>query len=570
MSLGARCRIKAVAALIIFGGLLAPEGVSAQGLQLPGAVEPGRREPPRLDVPQAPAELEWSVQLPPGAEPPESLKAEKLTLNDLIIDGVTIYRREQLIDLFKPFLGKEITFGQFYGIARAIQRRYRKDGYILTFSYVPPQTVENGVFHIAVVEGFVERVIVADVEGRTKRTLERGLAPIVSARPLNVRTLERYLLLANDLAGVKVTGVLRPSRTTRGATVLEVKVRRKPISARATFDNRSSEFSGPLATSYNLSANNAAGTGERISLGLSEASLFTELTSITAGYQQPLGADGLRVNLAVEQSKTEPGFTLDQSNVKTSTFSFDADLSYPIIRSREENLSIGAGFTVRDTEVQTFGALLNRDRTRLARANLTYNKFGFLGGSSSAVLGLNQALPILDANDTDKDPGFTSRDDAHRYFSTATLDLAHVQPLGEGFELRLNATGQYARTATIASEEFAVGGAEFGRAYNSGEITGEDGVAFSVELNFNPRVKIPLIRRVLPYGFYDFGKAWDKSPGSSSELGRSLSSAGIGVQVATLFGMTFRLEYAYPLTKHPSNQTDGKQGRVFFFTGWSY
>ena len=204
-------RLFVAATLSCVIGLLPPGAALAQLQQLPGAAEPGRKSPPRLVLPPATTELEWSIQLPPGAEPPKALKLEKLTLNDVRLVGVTVYRREQLSDLFNPYLGKEITFDQFYGISRAIQTRYRKDGYILSFSYVPPQTVEGGVFTIAVVEGFVERVQVNDIDGRLKKKLEQLLEPITRSRPLNVRTLERYLLLSNDLAGTKVTGVLRPS-----------------------------------------------------------------------------------------------------------------------------------------------------------------------------------------------------------------------------------------------------------------------------------------------------------------------------------------------------------------------
>jgi hemolysin activation/secretion protein len=163
-----------------------------------------------------------------------------------------------------------------------------------------------------------------------------------------------------------------------------------------------------------------------------------------------------------------------------------------------------------------------------------------------------------------------SRADANPWFNKVTLDMVHAQPLFAGLNLRLSAKGQYARAPTPASEEFSVGGADYGRAYNSGEATGEDGVAASAELTYMPGWKIPMVNRLQPYGFYDFGKAWDRRSDSSTGLAQSLSSAGFGIRSYLINGLTFRLEYAYPLTKQPSNQTDGKNGRVFFFTGWSY
>lgn len=554
--------------LVCLAAIYGQQTTSAQLLQLPGAVEPGRKDPQPLKAPPKPAELEWSVQLPPGAEPPAALKAEKLTLNDLKLLGVTVYRREQLVDLFQPLLGKEITFDQFYGVSRAIQARYRKDGYILSFSYVPPQTVEGGVFTITVVEGFVERVQINDVGGPLKETLAQHLAAITLSRPLNVRVLERYLLLANDLAGLKVTGVLRPSEKTRGAAVLVAKVHRRPVDGGVNYDNRGSAFSGPLQTNANIAVNSAFGTGERISITASEASFFNEKTAIAASYRQPIGSDGARVDVAADYSESNPGSTLKTFDVKTTSLSVDIDASYPVIRSREKNLTFGAGLTYRNTKVDLLGAPFNRDRLNLLRAGVNYSDSGFLGGSSRLVLGLTQSVPILAATDPAKET--MSRADANRYFTKANLDISHVRSLYRGIGLRLSATAQYSRAPTPSSEEFSLGGDGYGRAYNSGELTGEDGVGVSAELSYDPPLKLSYLRYLRTYGFYDFGKAWDKSSSASLGLKQSLSSAGLGFRAGFPFGLTLRLEYAYPLTREPSNQTGEKHGRLFFFTGWSY
>ena len=54
---------------------------------------------------------------------------------------------------------------------------------------------------------------------------------ITADRPTNIRTLERYLLLANDLPGLKFTTTLKASPTSPGASTLIVEVIEKPIDA---------------------------------------------------------------------------------------------------------------------------------------------------------------------------------------------------------------------------------------------------------------------------------------------------------------------------------------------------
>ncbi len=548
--------------------LLSAAPTLAQLQQLPGSAEPGRQAPRPPALPPALTDLEWSVQLPPGAEPPPSLKAETLTLKDIRLIGVTAYSRAQLIDLFKDDLGKTITFERFYAIARAIQQRYRQDGYILSFAYIPPQTVEDGIFTITVVEGFVESVRIGDVDGTLKDTLADALAPITASRPLNVRTLERYLLLANDLAGVKVTAVLRPSKITRGATVLVAKVRRTPVSGGATIDNRSSDFTGPWGSSVSASANSLFGTGERLGLTLSEAGWLKEKQAISGVYQQPIGTEGLRIDTGVSQTETEPGSTLAEFNVETSTLEITSDISYPVIRSRAQTLSIGGGFTFRNSEVDLLGQPFNEDRLRLLRANVNYSNGSVLGGSTRIVLGATQSLQVLNATDPRSDS--TSRADADMDFAKLNLDVIYARPLFAGITAQISVTAQYATRPTPASEEFSLGGDGFGRAYNSGELSGEDGVGFSAEVSRSLGIKSAYLRYLNGYGFYDIGKVWDRASASSLGPADSLASAGVGLRAGLPYGLTLRLEYDHPLTREPSHQNGEKNGRIFFFASWAY
>lgn len=555
----------ALAAVLAVG----PAAAQTPPTQLPGAAEPGRVVPPEPVLPP-PIDLQWSIELPPGIEPPKALRGVSMTLKDIVLDGVTVYRREDLLDLFGNFLGKEITFGEFYDIARAIQARYRRDGYILTFTYIPPQTVETGVFRITVVEGFIDQIVVEDVEGRLKSTLEAILAPLARMRPLKSDHLERYLLLANDLAGIKVTGVLQPSKAARGATDLIAKVVHKTFDGGAGIDNRASEFTGRWQANVDFAVNSALGTGERFSMTLLEANGFNELVSVTARYSQPVGAEGLRLDTVVSYSDAEPGFTLDSFEVETQNLNIDFDASFPVIRTRAETLTLSAGLTYRNTKVDLLQAPFTRDRIRLVRGRVSYNRVGFIGGSSAVTLGVAQALPVLNHTDPDSEATDTSRADSQPHFTKATLDIVHLQPLPASFGLRLAVSSQYARAPLPASEEFSVGGARFGRAYNAGEVTGEDGIAVSAELEYVINPGIALIRRIRPYGYFDFGKVWDESSSSSEGLAQSLASAGVGVRLALIQGATVRLEYARPLTRGPSNQTGDKQDRFTFFAGWRF
>jgi hypothetical protein len=60
-------------------------------------------------------------------------------------------------------------------------------------------------------------------------------AKITADRPLNIRTLERYLLLANDLPGLRFSTTLKASKTEQAAATLWVEVTEKPVEWNARF-----------------------------------------------------------------------------------------------------------------------------------------------------------------------------------------------------------------------------------------------------------------------------------------------------------------------------------------------
>ncbi len=546
-------------ALAVFLGAARP----AAAQQIPSTVEPGRPEAPAPPLPKKPVQLDWTVILPGGADVPPGLAAEKIDFADLRLTGVTVYEREDLLDLFAQYQGQVITFGELYGIARAIQARYQGDGYLLSFTYVPPQRVKDGIYTIAVVEGFVDRIIVEDVDGRLKRTIERQMAPITEDRPLRIEVLERYMLLTNDLSGVTASGILQPAEGTPGAADLVVKVTRVPVDAGLAFDNRGSKFGGPWRTAADVGVNSILGLGERLFADASTTPFEPkELKSAGLGFLQPLGDEGIRVRVHAGYTKSTPGFTLRAADVETTGINADLDVSYPLIRSRTRNLTLSAGLSLRNTTVDMLGVNnFNRDRLRTFRAAATFSESGFLNGATGGRVQFTQGLPVLDATDSDDDD--MSRADAVRAFSKVDISLVRAQPLFAGLTLTASLIGQYSFDPLAASEEFAAGGPRFGRAYDLAEVTGEHGLAGALELSYALYPETPYIEAISPYVFYDIGKTWDEKTDDSAGLGESLASTGLGVEVSLIHGIDLSLEYARPLTRTPLSDP-GAAGRVFF------
>lgn len=197
-----------VAAAFLFAALFANP---AAAQTVPGPADISRQPQNAERPPEMPALQPSPVQpsgapsmaIPPGAE------HMMLTLAALQVDGVTAYSPEELSGLWRNDIGKAVSILHLYEIAAAITARYRSDGYALSRAYIPAQEIENGVAHIAVVEGYIGDVRF-DGEMPKSHLLKEAYRRLTSERPMNIKTLERQMLLLNDLPGIDFKAVLKP------------------------------------------------------------------------------------------------------------------------------------------------------------------------------------------------------------------------------------------------------------------------------------------------------------------------------------------------------------------------
>jgi hemolysin activation/secretion protein len=414
--------------LAIAGGISAAHA-QVPRIELPGSVQPGRDQP--LPLPIAPeSDFDFTIQAPKRAPVPRAADELTFTLRDIVVTGATIYPPDSLRPLYEPLIGHEVKLADIIAVAEAIEAKYRQAGYLLTRAYVPPQRVGNGVFSLSVVEGFVKAV---DVEGggsAAQRMIKAYLQPVLTARPLDVRTMERALLLANDIPGVVASGLLRPSPDEPGASDLVVTLTQTPVSGGFATDNRGSKFAGPWSVRGDVAVSNLFDDNDQLAANVSSVPDSLEKLTAQLRYSHPVGTQGMIVSLTGSGTYGEPGFTLTPLNVITKSYAAGPRLRVPLIRSRSDSLFLDAGLNWQYAEVTTFAGLLSHDQWRTVDTALTYIENGFLNGTTLATLALAQGLPILGASPNGSPE--LSRPGADTDFTKLTASLRRAQILSDG------------------------------------------------------------------------------------------------------------------------------------------
>src|SRR5204862_2302200 len=82
---------------------------------------------------------------------------------------------------------------------------------------------------------------------------------------------------------------------------------------------------------------------------------------------------------------------------------------------------------------------------------------------------------------TSKDDSNKSRAGADGKFTKIVFDYERLQRFGSSFGVTLGAAAQWTNEPLLASEQYALGGRRFGRAYEPAELAGDRALAFRME-----------------------------------------------------------------------------------------
>lgn len=498
--------------------------------------------------PTPPPKAEPTFEVAPTA-PAKPAEAFSFVLSAVNVEGVTAFAPEDLAPAYEKFMARQVDQDQIQKIAAAITKIYQDAGYVLSRAEVPPQDVVGGVLTIRVVEGFIERIEAPDVDPPV-RPVTAYTKPVLAERPVKLATIERALLLINDLPGITLMDSSLSPGSAPGANVLTLKLKRKAVDGTVYLDNRGTPSSGRLQTWLSAGVNGAFGLGERFQVGL-----FTipdepkELVYAEARWSQPIGPWGTTAELAISGSVVDAGDSLAASNTESDSFRVVGKLRHPVLRSRSDSLWLNGELDYYNLGEDRFNATNFEDRNRAARLGLEYYRAEAFGGDFYAKARYSRGLDLFGASDAGR--AELSRSDGKSSFDKVDVELRRVQLLGAGFSLLAQAKGQWSNQPVLSAEEFALGGSRYGRAFDYSELVGDDGIGGLIELRYGGKNPLPWIENYEFYGFYDGGAVWND--GAERE---ALTSAGIGARVTWKKQLYTEVQVAKPLNRVVATEGD--------------
>ncbi|MBF0560980.1 MAG: ShlB/FhaC/HecB family hemolysin secretion/activation protein [Alphaproteobacteria bacterium] len=531
--------------------------------RIPGSIEPGRIEK-QFEKPLVPQSvLEPVVPDTPEQAPPSNAAQIRFKLTGLVVEDSTVFKETDFLPIYQKLLGNEIALSDIYKVAAEITAMYGKAGYALSRAVVPAQKIHEGIVHLKIIEGYIDKVQVEGDAGPLTDRLIAMASNITKSRPLQASVMERYLLLANDLPGISVSSVMKPSEDNKGGATLVLVTEYKPVGANVTIDNRAARTNGPLEQNFGVTENSWAGLGERTDLRYIRGG-NNELRFIDFAHQELLSTEGTKFDFTANQSHSNPGSYLKYLRMNNTSNIAGFDFTHPFIRSRAETLTGKIGFDYKNSSALELGKISSEDRSRDVYIGGSYDFADRFGGKSLANLTLTKGLGILGATE----PGrlLLSRALGSSDFLKANADIVRNQSVMDKTTLVMGISGQWSANDLLSSEQFGFGGEQYGRAYDSSEIIGDNGVAGKVELQYtidNPDMELKYFQ---PFIYYDLGQVWLRNALVTQKSSEFASSTGGGFRMGVTDWINGSLELDKPLTHDVAAYSPGRarDPRVFF------
>lgn len=569
------------------GAALLAAGIPVAALAQTSPVAPPTRDElvppqPRMEQPSdITLTIDGGMARTPCALDDPDLADIRVTLTRVSFVGAQAAAGADLLPAYTPYLGRELPISVLCDIRVRANAILTDAGYLAAVE-IPEQRLEGGAAEFRVILGRLTALRVRGDAGPSERVVAAYLGKLAGREVFNTHDAERYLLLADDIPGLDVRLALRPAVGGQpGDLIGEVAVLRRRAALDLNIQNYGSRAIGRFGGLLRAELYDLTGMGDRTSISAYSSHDFDEQQTLQIGHDFLAGADGLRLGGQLTLGWTNPSVGIPGFDIKSNTVFGSLYANYPLVRTQARSVFGSFGLDIVNQNVNANTVALSRDRVRTAWARVEmvetdtdsiarrngYSPFEPRARASASVE-VRQGLGIMGANvDCRSVPAncIAANQLPTRIEQDPSPLLARAELHGEYrplpvITLAVDLEGQYTSDPLPAFEELTGGNYSVGRGYDPAAVTGDKGIAATIELRFGSLVPESLDSVSLqPYLFIDSARVWDRDPSQRAANPDGLMSVGSGLRFTYARGVQGDLTLAVPLKRTDSQRLNGEE-----------
>jgi hemolysin activation/secretion protein len=453
----------------------------------------------------------------------------RVVVKAIRISGNRSIPLQKLAPLVADLPGAERSLADLRLGAARITRYYREHGYAVARAYLPAQEVKQGVVWITVLEGHIDQIRLENKSRLSDARVAAYLERVKSDPTIKTADIDRGLLLLQETPGVGGSrAALQPGASVGSSDLMVALNHAAAFSGNVSVDNYGSRFTGAYRLGGNFNVNSPLGIGDLLTLGLLTGGEYLQYGRLA--YQLPVGADGVRLGVAVFDLHYHLGKEYKALDAHGDARSANVFVTDSFIRGVRGNLTGTAGWEEKRLE-DTIGSTGTDSVKRIHVANL-----GLIGdyrddlvGGGVSGLDLSLALGALDIESATAEMIDAVSARSRGDYLRLTIGANRLQHLTATTSVLLAVSGQMANKNLDSSEKFLLGGSDGVRAFPQGEGIGDTGYLCRFELHHD---FLPGLRAIAFYGegSVSINKTPFVLPATSNK--RDLAGAGVGLNAA--------------------------------------
>lgn len=456
-----------------------------------------------------------AIKLPEGAT---------LDVSAFKVTGSSVYDNARLQALVTEWEGKTLDVNGLNDAAGAITRFYQRDGYLLSYAYLPVQKIVDGVVEIAVLEGEIDQIEI--VTAADVRLADKVIADHMSGateKPqVTQNDIERRLLLLNDMPGVVARATFAPGQRPGTSDMVVTVAEEEAFKGRAGINNYGSESTGEYRVWGQFYLNNVFGLGDSTRVYLQAAEKGNLVNSFVQS-QVPLGGNGLSLDFGFGHLTYELGGDFTALYAHGEADFANVGLRYALERSATARMDVFAKYEYKDLKDTV--VLLAQSGKNSQAIDVGFN-VGFRDNWAGAAYTSGQmTYRYGELSFTSQDlVGLNAADIADSY-TIMSYDVTRLQQLGAGFSLQLRSFGQFTDDQLDSSERLSLTGPYAVRAYAPSLVSADRAVVNSITLRKNWLMQG---KTLSAYLFYDAARG-NYQRFADADVGNYISIDGSGV-----------------------------------------
>lgn len=480
-----------------------------------------------------------------AAEAPGGRLAEGIAIDvkEFRFRGNRVIASARLEEALAAFRGRRLATEDLESLRRRLSDVYLAEGYVASGATIPDQEVEDGILHIDIVEGRLTDIQVTGDTRYRQSFLADRLHPQADQPPRLADLQQRMQLLLQNPQIARIDAALLPGAAAGEATLRLQVVEHPHFTVGAEFGNTRSPAVGGHRFETSLAARNLSGYGETTALRLGD----------TRGggdgalrFALPVAADDSSLMLRTERDRaTIVEAPFNRLDISGRTETRELAFLHPLERHPGGERSLSVGLLWRDSRTYLLGSPFSftagAQDGRSASTSLRLAYEWLQRGTDSAISGrLGLASGFLGFGATRNTDGSP---DSRFQLLHGQLNWAGRDPDGENL---LRATVQLANRPLLATEKFALGGADTLRGYLENLALGDNGVVVGAERRWPlGAADAAATIRAKFAAFVDWGRTWNARRPEPTEL----ASLGIGLIVETVWGLSAQWFLGEPLRR---------------------